>query len=200
MTGTASAERGQLTGLDRRDAVALALQLRVPLYSGGANTSQKREAIAVKDRLYYEALETERTIDQAISELWAAHDAAKRSYDNAKAQTRFAQTAYDGVRDEQLFGQRDVLDVLNQQAELQNARAQETIAARNIHIAAFRLLNTMGVFDAYHLGLPADLYDVSANLNAIAHSKYSPREPDTVIEDWTDAVPPKGELPTAPPF
>lgn len=199
LTGTATAERGQFTGLDRRDALALALQLRIPLYSGGGNSSRKRQATATKDRLYFEVLDTERAVEQIIHELWAAHKAAKRSHAEAQSQTRFAQTAYDGVKQEQLFGQRNVLDVLNAEREWQNAKAQEAAAKRNIHIAAFRLLNTMGVFDAKHLALPVAIYDPSENLNAIATSKYTKRKPKVIIDDWEDAIPPT-ELPPAPPF
>lgn len=199
LTGTAEAERGQLTGLDRRDAVALALQINVPFYSGGANKSRKREAVAVKDRIYYEVLETERAVEQIMAELWAANIAAQQSYAQSQAQTRFAQTAYEGVKDEQLFGQRDILDVLNAQAELQNAKAQEAVAARNIHITAFRLLNTMGVFDAYHLGLPVAIYDYADYLDDIAKLKYTKRDAKTVIEDWVEPVL-DSEYPTAPPF
>ena len=183
LTGSATGERGQFTGLDRRDALALTVQLRIPLYSGGQNSSQKRQAKATRDRLYYEVLETERTVEQIIHELWAAHDAAKRSYTEAQSQTRFAQTAYDGVKQEQLLGQRNVLDVLNAEREWQNAKAQEAAAKRNIHIAVFQLLNTMGVFDAKHLALPVSIYDSSENLNAIATSKYSKRKPKAIIDD-----------------
>lgn len=199
LSGSAGAERGQLFGLSRREDASLALQLRVPLYAGGGNQSRERQAALTRDRLYYEVIETERAVDEAVRQLWANRAASVISLAEARAQEAATRAAFDGVKDEQLFGQRDLLDVLNAENEWQNARAQVVTARRNIQIATFRLLNVMGVFDARHLSLPVALYDPAQNLNQIAQSRFSFKEPKVIITENSGPNPPV-ELPVAPPF
>lgn len=197
LTASASTEREQLTGLSRRDDATLALELRVPLYSGGLNRSRERAAEITKNRLYFEVLETDRALDSAVASVWAEHEAAILSRDEAKVQVEAAERAYNFIQQEQLLGQRALIDVLDTERELVDARARLSIAERNIHRARFDLLSFMGVFDAFHLVLPVELYDPAAYLNDVAKNPFSRGKPKAVIKEWEQPAPPKG-LPFAP--
>jgi len=198
LTGTAAAERGQQVGLSRRDDATIALQLRVPIYSGGLNQSTLRQAKLGKDRLYYEVLDTERAIDETLSDIWSDYEAGLKNLQENQIQLAAAQNAYEGVREEQILGQRTLLDVLDAERELQQTKANLVTIKRNLDVAKFELLTIMGVFDARHLALPVAIYDPSKNLNAISQSKYSARRAKNIIKDWINPNPPDGLAPAWP--
>jgi outer membrane protein/adhesin transport system outer membrane protein len=70
------------------------------------------------------------------------------------------------VEQEARVGSRTVLDVLNAEQELLNSRVSLVQAQRDEVLAAFQLLSAVGKLRASELGLPVEIYDPAANLNA----------------------------------
>ena len=169
ISGGLTRQREQLSQLQSIDAASIAAQITVPLYSGGANTSRRRQAEHAKTRLAFETRDAELAIDQAITQIWAQLTAARASLKAAKRQVSAANLAFEGVSLEQSVGTRDQLDVLNAEQETLNAQLSVIEAERNVNVATFQLLSTMGVFDAQGIHLPVDGYAADNNLDLIRY-------------------------------
>jgi len=61
-------------------------------------------------------------------------------------------------------GTRNTLDVLDAEQEVLEAKLSVVQAERNLNVATYQLLGTLGGFDAYALQLPVELYDPAINL------------------------------------
>jgi len=61
-------QRDQLSQLQSIDAAAITAQVTIPIYSGGINTSRRRQAEHAKTRLAFETRDAELLIDQAVSQ------------------------------------------------------------------------------------------------------------------------------------
>ena len=97
-------------------------QLSVPIYQGGAEFSQIRQA---KETLGQRRHDLDLARDQirlTITQAWAQLDASKGSDCVDAGQVKSSEAALNGVREEARLGQRTTLDVLNAQQELVNSR------------------------------------------------------------------------------
>ena len=65
ITGGVSRQRDQLSQLQSIDAASIVAQVTIPIYSGGANTSRRRQAEHAKTRLAFETRDAELGVDQA---------------------------------------------------------------------------------------------------------------------------------------
>ena len=75
---------------------------------------------------------------------------------------RSARVAFDGVREEAKLGARTTLDVLDAEQELLDARAALVLAQASQYIAAYNVLQSMGLLTAENLKLPVQIYDPTA--------------------------------------
>jgi len=67
--------------------------------------------------------------------------------------------ALDGVRQEQQYGARTTLDVLDAERELFDANVRLVIAKRDRAVAAYSVLAVTGDLTAKNMGLDVTLYD-----------------------------------------
>lgn len=169
ISGGLARQRNQLSQLQSIDAASITAQVTVPFYSGGANTSRRRQAEHAKTRLAFETRDAELAIDQAVTQIWAQLSAARASLKAAKRQVTAAGIAFEGVSLEQSVGTRDQLDVLNAEQETLNAQLAVIQAERDMSVATFQLLATMGVFDAEGIRLPVDGYVPNNNFDLIRY-------------------------------
>jgi len=181
ITGGVSRQRDQLSQLQSIDGASIAANVTVPIYSGGANTSRRRQAEHAKTRLAFETRDAELILDQSVTQIWAQLSASRASLDAAKRQVSSANLAFEGVTLEQSVGTRDQLDVLNAEQETLNAQLSVIEAERNVSVATFQLLSTLGVFDAQGIRLPVDGYTPESNFDLIRYQgltekmdKYAP--------------------------
>ena len=173
LSGGFSRQREQLSQLQAIDGASITAQVTVPIYSGGANTSRRRQAEHAKTRLAFETRDTELGIDQSVTQIWAQLTAARASLEAAKRQVSATQLAFEGVTLEQTVGTRDQLDVLNAEQETLNAQLSVIEAERNVSVATYQLLSTIGVFDAEGIRLPVNGYDPNENLELIRYQGLS---------------------------
>jgi outer membrane protein len=134
-------------------------QVTVPIYQGGADEAQVRQAKEQRSQAQLSVADAERQVLDATRSAWESWRAAEASIDSNRAEAAADQTALDGVQQEQQVGTRTVLDVLNAQAELLDAQVAVVVAERNATIAAYQLLSAMGVLTARGLALPVKYYD-----------------------------------------
>ncbi|GEM_PF-28291 len=178
------------TFITKSQSASITAQLRIPLYSGGLNSSRVRAAKQARIRSRFETREAELAVDQSIANLWAQVTAFRRTLEGARQQVKSAEIAFEGVQLEQQVGTRDTLDVLNAEQELLDARLAVVQAERNLNVVTYQLLVTMGGFDAWSLQLPVDLYNPEDNFNAVTKNRIGKYIPDPV-EDALGAVPDK---------
>jgi outer membrane protein len=142
----------------------IGVQANLPLYQGGLPAAQIRQAQARQSAALETQIGTER---QVIQQVRAAYVAWKASLDVIKsAETAIAANSLslDGVRAENGVGTRTIIEVLNAEQELINARVQLATSRRNAYVAAFTLLAAMGNAEARDLNLDGvTLYDPKVN-------------------------------------
>ncbi|HEY2071629.1 MAG TPA: TolC family outer membrane protein [Rhizomicrobium sp.] len=134
-------------------------QVTVPLYQGGADEAQVRQAKEQRSQAQLAVSDAERQVLDATRSAWESYKSAVQSIASEKAEVAADQTALDGVRQEQQVGTRTVLDVLNAEQELLNAQVAEVNAERNATVAGFQLLSAMGVLTAKGMSLPVKFYN-----------------------------------------
>lgn len=153
-------------------------QLSVPIYQGGAEFSQIRQA---KETLGQRRHDLDLTRDQArlvVAQAWAQLDASKSTIISTQGQVKSAESALNGVREEARLGQRTTLDVLNAQQELVNARVALVSAQRDRVVNSYTLLGAIGRLSPSVLGLPVDTYDANTHYHQVRDAWLGLRTPD----------------------
>lgn len=151
--------RGSLSGFEPQIGVSASL----PLFTGGAIAAQVRQAQARQSQALELITLSERLVAEGAIDSFVQLRAAESVIESAKVQVSANELAAEGVRQENLVGSRDILDVLNAEQELLNARVSLVQAERDRYVAAFRLLETIGDIEPVLAGAPVGRYDAAAN-------------------------------------
>ena len=135
------------------------LDLTIPLYQKGTVMSGLREAkiSAGKSRLDLE--NTRRTVSENVESAWESLKSAQGSIQSIKAQIVAAHIALEGVEREASVGSRTVLDVLDAEQELLDAKVSLIGAERDEILACFKLKESIGQLTAAGINLSVELYD-----------------------------------------
>ncbi len=147
-------------GIGTYERVAQAtVNLTVPIYQQGFEYSRVRAQKHTAGQLRLTIDESRRETVELVTRAWEALQTSRariRSYDD---QIKAAQVALEGVQRESQVGSRTVLDVLNAEQELLNARVNLVQAQHDEVVAAYQLRGTVGQLTAKALALPVQLYD-----------------------------------------
>jgi outer membrane protein len=157
-------------GLKQVDKTAtLGLQASIPIFQGGEPGARVRQAQARKSQAIEAQTAAERAVIADARVAFSRYQAALAVIDSSQAAVSANQLALEGVRAEQGVGTRNVLDVLNAEQELLNARSTLVSARRDAYVAGFALLAAMGRAQAKDLGLDGgSLYDPVANYRRVS--------------------------------
>lgn len=167
------------------DGLQAGVQLSVPLFQGGRPAAQQRQAQARASAALEQVVEAERSIIAQARSAWASYRAALAIIDASEGAVGAAALSLEGVRAENTVGNRTVLDILDAERELLNARVQLVAAQRNAYVAGFSLLAAMGRAEARDLGLEDGdpLYDPAVNYDRVQRRWFDwSRDPDPVTE------------------
>ena len=134
-----------------------------PLYQGGAEWANIRQAKELNSQARLTVLDVERAVNQGVSNAWEGLRAAKSSTVANSSQVKAEQLAFEGVQQELEVGSRTTLDVLNEQQTLLNAQVALVRSQHDEVVAGYQLLASVGKLTAKELGLPVQLYDPSEN-------------------------------------
>ena len=147
------------------DGLQAGLQLSLPLFQGGRPAAQERQAQARASVAQEQVVEAERSIIAQARSAFASWRAALAIIEASEAAVSAAALGLEGVRAENTVGNRTVLDILDAERELLNARVQLVTAQRNAYVAGFSLLAAMGRAEARDLDLASGgpLYDPAVN-------------------------------------
>ena len=149
---------------------SLGITLNQTIYAGGQLSSGLRQQIANSQSAHAGLLQTVINVDQAVGTAWSNILVANASITAGDEQTRAAQAAYEGVKQEAELGSRTTLDVLDAEQNLLSARSARLQAGANLYVSRYQLLSAMGLLTAQHLHLGIPTFDPSAYLNAVKNA------------------------------
>lgn len=142
------------------DSAAIMVQVTIPLYQAGSVSSRVREA---KQRVAQrrQDIETQRRFAaQTATTAWRALETARAQIESFESQVRAGEIALEGVQQEAAVGSRTVLDILDAEQELLDARVSLVRARRDAVVASYQVLSAVGRLTALELGLPVETYDM----------------------------------------
>ncbi|MEL6528427.1 MAG: TolC family outer membrane protein [Pseudomonadota bacterium] len=147
----------------------IGLRVTLPLFQGGGPAARQRQAGARETAAMEQVIATERNIIQQTRSAYASWKAANAVIESSKTAVEAAEVSLEGVRAENSIGNRTILDVLNAEQELLQARADLVTARRNAYVAGFTLLAAMGRAEARDLNLDTGgpLYDPQVNYDRV---------------------------------
>ena len=148
--------------IDRQTTKTIGLTASIPLYQSGSVRSRVRQAKYTANQRYLEIRETQKQIRQEVVAAWEALSAAQAEIESRAAEVEAAAVAREGVKAENEFGSRTVLDALDADQEYLDAQVALVIAERNRVVSTFRLLSLLGALTPESLGFDAGDFDYNA--------------------------------------
>jgi outer membrane protein TolC len=168
LVGSMSKQDGAgVQGNSKFDQDSVKLNFTVPLYQSGAEYSRVREAKATKRQRAQDTTNTRQAVEEDVTQSWEGLETAIATISAREDQIKAAEVALDGVKQEQEYGARTVLDVLDAEQELFQAKTNLVRAERNRVVAAYQLLLSQGDLTPKKLELDIANYDPQENYDAI---------------------------------
>jgi outer membrane protein len=165
----------------------LGARLTLPLFQGGRPAAQIRQAQARQSAAMENQVAAERSVVQQVRAAFASWQASLDVIKSAETAIAANSLSLAGVRAENSVGNRTIIEVLNAEQELINAKVQLATARRNAYVAGFTLLAAMGQAEARDLDLDGvALYDSRANYNKVKGKFF----------DWDDRPAPQRKATT----
>lgn len=166
-TGAASKSLNSSGEGTRVDTLSAKITVSLPLYQSGSVYSRLRQArhSAAQSRRLVE--QARRDATETVTQAWEDLQTSRAQIDSFQAQIRAAEVALEGVQREAAVGSRTVLDVLDAEQELLDAKVNLVGAERTEIVARFNLKSAVGELTAKKMGLPVDLYNSESNLNEV---------------------------------
>ena len=148
----------------RNNDVTVAATVSVPLYEAGNVTSRRRAAIETASRLRAVAEDRRRVaIEQAVR-AWESLASARARLESLTTEVRASEIALDGLQQEAEVGTRTLLDVLDAEQDLLDARVNvvrtkqaEAVASYQLAAAAGRLTAEIQQVRGAALRFPVEL-------------------------------------------
>ncbi|HSR55656.1 MAG TPA: TolC family outer membrane protein, partial [Alphaproteobacteria bacterium] len=167
LRGTLGTEHETVREDSRRNTAELIAELTVPLYQKGSVYSRVREARQLLAQRRQELEDARRAAVEAVASAWNALQTARAAVSSFQSEVRANEIALDGVQREALVGSRTVLDVLDAEQELLDAKVNLVRSERDELVAQFELKSAVGSLTAKELDLPVQLYDAERNYNRV---------------------------------
>jgi len=168
-----------LFGPDDKLTGSLSARVVVPLYQGGAEYGQIRQAkeqLGQRQILVDSArLEVQRTIVSAH----AQYEASVAAIGAIRQQIEAANMALNGVVEERNVGQRTTLDVLNAQQNVLDAKESLVSAQRDAVVASYSLIAAMGALTVRSQGLEVTEYRAERHYEKVKDKWFGLRTVDS---------------------
>jgi len=145
------------------------LRATIPLYQGGLPAALRRQSQARAAAAMEQEIAIERDVVAQVRAAYSSWQATGEIIASSQTAVAAAELSLQGVRAENSVGNRTVLDILNAEQELLQARVRLVTARRNAYVAGFSLLAAMGRAEARDLGLDGGpLYDPAVNYRRVS--------------------------------
>jgi outer membrane protein len=150
--------------MDQGTTAFVGMRLDVPLFDGGRQASQVRQARARQEQTGEQVIAAERAVVAQARSAYATWQAASKVTETARRGVDANVRVLTGLRAETAAGFRPLLDRLNAEQELLNAHVTLVTARRDAYVAGFALLASMGLAEARNLNFDSGaLYDPVVN-------------------------------------
>ena len=153
-------------------------RLSIPLYQGGSEYSQIRQAKELVGQARLIAERDRDTVRSLITQAWGRLEASKAQVLASQAQVQANEVALNGVREEARVGQRTTLDVLNAQQELLNSRVNLILSQRDRVVNSYDVVQSIGRLTVRFTRLPVTPYSAKEHYDQIKDLWYGVRTPD----------------------
>src|SRR5262249_42635626 len=130
--------------IDETETTLVTGRVTVPFYTGGEVQARVRQA---KHTHVQRLQEIEQARTEGLAQVvaaWSQVEAAKAAVESDTTAVNANRIALAGVREEERVGQRTLLDVLNAEQELLNAEVNLVTDQRNVLVASYAVLSTIG--------------------------------------------------------
>ena len=152
----------------QNNATAL-LTLTVPLYQQGNEWADIRQTTQSAARSKIDLVTAQRQVIQYAMQSWEQWKSYESQIDQIKIQIQSATISLEGVRQENLVGERTLLDVLTAENVLLQAQTNLVNTEQKYLLAGYQLLTSLGELMAVDMGLPVDPYPVHENYERVKH-------------------------------
>ena len=145
------------------DTAEIIANVTIPLYRSGEEYARLRQLRDVATQRRREVDTARREVREGVARRWEELQTAQARVTAFRASVEANDIALEGVEQEAAVGARTVLDVLDAEQELFEARVNLVRAESRAATATFQLLRVVGLMTAESLGLPTELYDPVAH-------------------------------------
>jgi hypothetical protein len=164
------------TPLPYLEAITAQAVVTQPLFTSGLNASGVRRALELNnaDRLGIDV--TRRTVVQGLAQQWAQLVSARRALASDQASIAAAETAFFGMRQEERFGLRTTIEVLNTQQELTQAQIALLRNRFTEYTARAGVMAAIGRLDVNLLAPGVERYDPKRDFDRVKNRYALPTE------------------------
>jgi outer membrane protein len=148
-------------------SASITASVSIPLYQSGSVASRVRAAKQTAAQLRNERNQAVRDAVEGATRAWEALATARAQIASFESQIKASTIALEGVQQEALVGSRTVLDVLDAEQELLDARVSLVRAERDQIVATFQLREATGQLTAKSLSLPVTYYDPERHYRSV---------------------------------
>jgi outer membrane protein OmpA-like peptidoglycan-associated protein len=135
-----------ISGLDGNlDELRLVLNLRYNLYRGGADRATERKKISAVHQNQEFARKVQRQVINTLRLAWAADQSLTQQMEFLAAHIEKSRETVESYGEEFFIGQRDLIDLLNAENELNTAQNQHANAFYDAMGARYRILEGIGI-------------------------------------------------------
>ncbi|TCM88075.1 TolC family outer membrane protein [Rhodovulum steppense] len=170
MRPSITASAGVVAEDDGGEYGTVGLSLNQTIYQGGGLYAAERQARTGIEQARAGLLQTVRLVEEEVGNAWSSLAVARAQLAATGEQITAAELAFEGTREEARLGARTTLDVLDAEQELLDARTARVQAEATQYVAIYRVLSSMGLLTAEHLGLGIPTYDPRAYYNAVSNA------------------------------
>lgn len=160
----------------REDALTASISLTQPLFTSGQLNSSVRQALEENNRDKLLIEDARRNAVLNVSQYWGQLTAARKSLVSIEAEMKADTIAFYGVREEERFALRSTIEVLNAQAELQNAQLNFVRARASEYVGRVQLLAEIGTLEVGNLAPGVQSYDPERNFKKVRYKGMLPTE------------------------
>ncbi len=144
---------------DEVETTTVTGRVTVPLYQAGEVHARVRQSKHTHVSRLQEIEQTRTEAKERVEQGWSQLTAARAALESDRVQVNATRTALAGVREEERVGQRTLLDVLNAEQEALNAEVQLATTQRNLVVASYNVLASIGRLSVVDLGTVEKAYD-----------------------------------------
>jgi outer membrane protein len=153
--------------IDQQTSATIGGRVSMPLYEGGETQSRVRAAKHQHVARLQEIDQARKETEAIVVTAWSRLSAGRAQLQSDGAAVDAARIALEGTREEERVGQRTLLDVLNAEQELLDAEVARVATKRDVIVASFQVLASIGRLNADELKLTQSTYDPTVHYEEV---------------------------------